>query len=212
MRNMTKPLVIGVAGGSGAGKTTIIQFILKEVGADNVVLLQHDSYYKDSDLDFDERKKMNYDHPDSLETSLLVKHVNELIEGKDITAPKYDYKNHKRMVEGDLKKPRDIIIIDGILLYVEKSLRDLMDVKIFVDTESDLRFIRRLQRDISDRGRTMDSVIEQYTSTVRPMHRHFVEPSRRYADVIIPEGHNKVSTKMLVSVIRDRMSGGKSNV
>lgn len=209
MRNMTKPLVIGVAGGSGAGKTTIIQFILKEVGEDNVVLLQHDSYYKDSDLGFDERKKMNYDHPDSLETSLLVRHINDLLKGKEIVSPKYDYKNHRRMSEGNIKKPKDIIIIDGILLYVEKSLRDLMDVKIFVDTESDLRFIRRLERDISDRGRTMESVIAQYTNTVRPMHRHFVEPSKRHADVIIPEGHNIVSTKMLVSVIRDRMNGGQ---
>lgn len=207
---MMKSMVIGVAGGSGSGKTTIIKEIIKELGNIDVVTLQHDAYYKNnSHLPLAEREKINYDHPDALETNLLVHHIKELIEGREIEMPGYDFTNHARKKQGTIKKPARLIIVDGILIFVEKALRDLMDVRIFVNTDNDIRFIRRLKRDMAERGRSMESVINQYLSTVKPMHIAFVQPSRRYADIIIPEGHNRVSTAVVVNMIKQSIAEGK---
>ena len=202
-----KPMVIGVAGGSGSGKTTIINAITKELNKDDFVTLQHDAYYKDiNHLPLLERERTNYDHPGALATDLLISHVKQLLEGKEIEAPIYNFATHSREDSGIIKKPAKLIIVDGILIFVEKALRELMDVKLFVSTDNDLRFIRRLKRDILERGRSMDSVINQYLETVRPMHIAFVEPSRKYADIIIPEGRNPVSVKMVVSMIQKQFS------
>lgn len=204
-----KPLIIGVAGGTASGKTTIANAIMERINHPQMVMIQHDAYYKDaSDLPLAERAKINFDHPDSLETDLMVRHLKELISGHSIEMPVYDFSTHSRLKKGIVKKPAKVIIVEGILIFCEQALRDLMDVKIFVDTDSDLRFIRRLKRDIQERQRSMESVIEQYLGTVRPMHVSFVEPSRKYADLIIPEGHNPVSTAMVVTMIRQRLRGG----
>ena len=200
-------MVIGVAGGSGSGKTTIIKEIIKGLNGIDVVTLQHDAYYKDnSGLSLEERIKINFDHPDALETKLLVFHLEELIAGREIEMPEYDFTVHSRKKTGAKKKPAPVIIADGILIFVEKTLRDLMDVRIFVNTDNDLRFIRRLQRDMQERGRTMESVVAQYLDTVKPMHIAFVQPSRRYADIIIPEGHNIVSTGVVVNMIKQTIT------
>ncbi len=183
------PLVIGIAGGSGSGKTTVAQEILNRVGADQIAFLQHDSYYRDlSGLPPTQRAELNFDHPNSLETVLLIEHIISLKEQNSVAVPIYDFATHSRTNQTFTVAPRPVILVEGILLFVEIELRKLFDIKIFVDTDSDIRFIRRLQRDITERGRTTDSVIKQYISTVRPMHLDFVEPSKRYADVIIPEG------------------------
>ncbi len=183
------PLVIGIAGGSGSGKTTVAQEILNRVGPDRIAFLQHDSYYKDlTGLPPAQRAEVNFDHPNSLETDLLIQHVLDLRDGKAVQVPIYDYAHHRRTGETFAVLPHRVIMVEGILIFVEKALRDLFDIKIFVDTDADIRFIRRLERDIAERGRTTESVIHQYQSTVRPMHLEFVEPSKRYADVIIPEG------------------------
>ncbi len=199
MPNM--PLVIGIAGGSGSGKTTVAQQILQRVGEDRIAFLQHDSYYKDlSHLSPEQRARVNFDHPDSLETDLLVRHIQMLKRGEAVQVPVYDFTTHTRRPETIRVEPRGLILVEGILVFVEKALRDLFDLKIFVDTDADIRFIRRLQRDIRERGRTMESVIQQYLSTVRPMHLEFVEPSKRYADVIIPEGgYNTPALDMVVA-------------
>ncbi|MCP4218830.1 MAG: uridine kinase [bacterium] len=203
MNTKKKPLVIGVAGGSGSGKTTITNSIIKELMRLDIVMLQHDSYYKENNhLSLEERSKINYDHPDSLDTELLTHHLEELIAGREIEMPQYDYTTHSRKPKGIIKKPAQVIIVDGILVFVEEKLRDLMDVRIFVNTDSDIRFIRRLKRDIRERGRTMESVVNQYLKTVKPMHIAFVQPSRRYAHIIIPEGYSAVSTNMVVNMIR----------
>ncbi len=195
------PLVIGIAGGSGSGKTTVAQQILQRVGEDRIAFLQHDSYYKDlSHLSPEQRARVNFDHPDSLETDLLVQHIQMLRRGEAVRVPVYDFTTHTRRPETIRVEPRGLILVEGILVFVEKALRDLFDLKIFVDTDADIRFIRRLQRDIRERGRTMESVIQQYLSTVRPMHLEFVEPSKRYADVIIPEGgYNTPALDMVVA-------------
>ncbi len=204
-----KPLIIGVAGGTGSGKTTIVNAIIEEIGHAGVTVLQHDSYYREiSHLPLSERSRINFDHPDALETDLLVEHVRALAAGREVEMPVYDFTIHNRSRSGVLKKPAQVIIVEGILIFTDEALRALMDVKIFVDTENDLRFIRRLRRDIIERGRTMESVVDQYLHTVRPMHVLFVEPSRRWADIIIPEGHNPVSTGLVVSLIRHRLTGG----
>ena len=198
------PVVIGVAGGSGSGKTTVVRKIVESMGDDHVIVLEHDRYYHDHpELRLEERAALNYDHPDSLETDLMVRHVNELRAGRPVELPVYDFARHARRQTTDTFQPRPIIIVEGILIFADAHLRDLMDVKVFVDTDDDTRFIRRLQRDVAERGRTMDSVIEQYLNTVKPMHLEFVEPSKRYADIIIPRGgHNAVAIDMLLTLIR----------
>ena len=198
------PFVIGVAGGSGSGKTTVVRRIVDSLGLDQVTLLQHDRYYRDrNDLRLEERAALNYDHPNSLETDLLVQHVRDLKSGNQVEVPQYDFTRHARLVETETFQPRRALIIEGILIFADAPLRDLMDIKVFVDTDSDTRFIRRLQRDVAERGRTMDSVIDQYQTTVRPMHLEFVEPSKRYADVIVPlGGHNTVAIELLLTMLR----------
>ncbi len=209
MPNRT-PLVIGIAGGSGSGKTTVARMILEKVGGEHITYLPHDAYYKDnSHLPLEERARINYDHPDSLETDLLVKHILALKEGKPVERPVYDFSTHSRTSQTIRLDPKPIIMVEGILIFAEPELRKLFDIKIFVDTDSDIRFIRRLVRDINERGRTMEAVIEQYRNTVRPMHMEFVEPSKRYADIIIPEGgYNQVALEMVIarveSLLRQR--------
>ncbi|RIK29756.1 MAG: uridine kinase [Anaerolineae bacterium] len=197
------PLVIGIAGGSGSGKTTVAESILSRVGRDRIAFLQHDSYYKDlSGLPPVQRAQINFDHPDSLETDLLTQHIASLRDGKPVSVPIYDFSTDRRTDKTFTVEPRNVILVEGILIFVEPELRKMFDVKIFVDTDADLRFIRRLERDISERGRTTESVIKQYQSTVRPMHLEFVEPSKRYADVIIPEGgFNATAIDMVVARI-----------
>lgn len=199
-----KPLVIGVAGGSGSGKTTVVREIIRNIGRSHVTVIHHDSYYRDvKEMPFEERIKINYDHPDSLETSLLIRHLHELNAGRSVNVPVYDFTAHLRAPEVEQMEPRKVIIVDGLLILWDRELRSMMDIKVFVDTDSDLRFIRRLSRDIQERGRSAESVIEQYITTVRPMHLEFVEPSKRYADVIIPQGgHNLVGVDMLLTKIR----------
>ena len=198
------PFVIGVAGGSGSGKTTVVRRIVDSIGDDRVSLLEHDRYYRDRlDLSLDQRAALNYDHPDSLETDLLVQHVTELRAGRRVEVPSYDFALYKRHPTSVAVEPRRAIIVEGILIFADPALRKLMDVKVFVDADDDTRFIRRLQRDLAERGRTVASVIEQYLGTVKPMHLEFVEPSKRYADVIIPlGGHNTVAIDMLLTLIR----------
>ena len=198
------PFVIGVAGGSGSGKTTVVRKIVESLGLDQVTLLQHDRYYRDrNDLRLEERAALNYDHPNSLETDLLVKHVRDLKNGKAVDVPQYDFTRHARLSETETFQPRRALIVEGILIFADAALRELMDIKVFVDTDSDTRFIRRLQRDVAERGRTMESVVDQYQSTVKPMHLEFVEPSKRYADVIIPlGGHNTVAIELLLTMLR----------
>ncbi len=202
---MINSIVIGIAGGTGSGKTTVTNEIYNSFGRDKIAFLHHDSYYKDqSHKPFEERVKTNYDHPDSLETDLLIKHIRELQAGNKIHAPIYDFSQHTRTKQTEEFSPKPVILVEGILIFVDKTLRDLFDIKIFVDTDSDVRFIRRLKRDISERGRNVQSVIDQYMQTVRPMHLEFVEPSKRYADVIIPEGgFNKVALNMVISRVRE---------
>lgn len=199
-----KPFVIGVAGGSGSGKTTVVRQIVNSLGDDQVSLLEHDKYYRDrSDLRLEDRAALNYDHPDSLETDLLVQHVKALRAGTAVEMPLYDFARHAREEGTTRVLPRRAIIVEGILIFTDPELRRLMDVKVFVDADDDTRFIRRLQRDIAARGRTVTSVIDQYLGTVKPMHLEFVEPSKRYADVIIPlGGHNTVAIDMLLTLIR----------
>jgi uridine kinase len=198
------PLVIGVAGGSGSGKTTVVRRIIESIGNDQVTVLEHDRYYRDrNDLRLEERAALNYDHPDSLETDLLVRHVRELRAGRAVEMPAYDFARYARQSVTVRAWPRKAIIVEGILIFADAALRELMDVKVFVDADDDTRFIRRLQRDIAERGRTVSSVIEQYLGTVKPMHLEFVEPSKRYADIIIPlGGHNTVAIDMLLTLIR----------
>jgi len=208
MPNSKTPLVIGIAGGSGSGKTTLAKLILDRIGSDRIAFLPHDAYYKDlSDLPPNQRAEINFDHPNSLDTTLLIEHIIELLENKPVDLPVYDFKTHSRTTETYRVEPRPIIMVEGILIFTEKALRDILDVKIFVDTDPDLRFIRRLERDIEERGRTTTSVVRQYLSTVRPMHLEFVEPSKRYADVIIPEGGlNEVAMEMVVARLEALLS------
>jgi uridine kinase len=201
MINKETPLVIAIAGGSGSGKTTVANAILERVGADRIAYLPHDAYYRDlNDLPLAQRTQINFDHPNSLETELLIEHIHRLKNWESVQLPVYDFTTHTRTKQTKLVEPQRVIIVEGILIFGEPALRELFDVKIFVDTDADLRFIRRLQRDITERGRTTESVIRQYTSTVRPMHLEFVEPSKRYADVIIPEGGlNPVAMEMVIA-------------
>ena len=195
------PFVIGIAGGTGSGKTTVANAIVRTVGEERIAFLSHDAYYRDFvDLPKNILDGKNFDHPDSLESELLVRHLRALKSGAAVEMPVYDFKVHRRSGETKRVEPRKVILVDGILLYVEAELRKLFDVKVFVDTDPDVRLIRRIKRDIAERGRTLDSVVEQYESTVRPMHLEFVEPSKRYADVIIPEGgQNRVGVEMIIA-------------
>jgi uridine kinase len=193
-----------VAGGSGSGKTTVALKILERVGFDRIAYLSHDAYYRDaSNLPPAERAQLNFDHPDSLDNDLLIGQLKQLQVGLPVETPVYDFKTHSRLAETRRIDPQPVILVEGILIFADKQLRELMDVKIFVDTDADLRFIRRLQRDIGERGRAPESVIQQYLRTVRPMHLEFVEPSKRYADVIIPEGgFNEVAIDMVAARLR----------
>ncbi|MBW8012918.1 MAG: uridine kinase [Chloroflexi bacterium] len=203
MPESTTPLVIGIAGGTGSGKTTVANVILERVGPTQVAYLAHDSYYKDlRDLPPIQRERVNFDHPNSLETDLMIQHVEQLKAGQIVDVPVYDFTTHSRTQESLQIAPKPIILVEGILIFIDQRLRELFDVKLFVDTDADIRFIRRLTRDINERGRSTESVMHQYQTTVRPMHLEFVEPSKRYADVIIPEGgYNKVAMDMVISRI-----------
>jgi uridine kinase len=206
------PVVIGVAGGSGSGKTTVVRRIVESLGPDQVTVLEHDRYYRyRSDLRLEERAALNYDHPDSLETDLMVRHLELLRGGQAVEAPLYDFARYARLASTELVQPRRAVIVEGILIFTDAALRNLLDIKVFVDADDDIRFIRRLRRDVAERGRTMESVVEQYLGTVKPMHLDFVEPSKRYADVIVPQGgHNTVAIDMLLTLIRSLAAGSQA--
>ena len=206
------PVVIGVAGGTGAGKTTVARRIIERVGAAHIASLPHDAYYRDlCDLPSAQRKAINFDHPDSLENALMIEHIVQLKRGEAVELPIYDFTTHSRTGRTVHVAPQPIILVEGILIFAEPKLRACLDVKIFVDTDPDIRFIRRLRRDVAERGRTVESVIEQYLATVRPMHMEFVEPSKRYADVIIPEGgHNLIAVDMVATRIRTLLEEASS--
>ena len=199
-----EPIVIAVAGGTASGKTTVANEILRLVGAEHIACIPHDAYYRDlSHLSPSERAKVNFDHPDSLETDLLIQHVKDLRAGRAVEIPVYDFTTHTRTQRTRRVEPARVILVEGILVFVEPELRELFDVKLYVDSDADERFIRRLRRDIEKRGRTVESVCQQYLGTVRPMHLEFVEPSKRYADVIIPGGgFNEVAIEMVAARVR----------
>ena len=201
---MLTTIIIGVAGGTASGKTTVSNKILEAVGRERLAYLEHDAYYRDlSHLPLEERQQFNFDHPDSLENELLIAHLEELRQGRAVDVPIYDFARYVRTNKLRRVEPQGVIMVEGILIFVDKRLRDMMDIKIYVDTDADLRFIRRLQRDVLERGRTVDHVIGQYLATVRPMHMEFVEPSKRYADVIIPRGGQNVrAIEMVVAQIQ----------
>ncbi|WP_409251457.1 uridine kinase [Bacillus sp. SCS-153A] len=199
-----KPIVIGVAGGSGSGKTSVTRSIYESFQGHSILMIEQDYYYKDqSHLPFEERLKTNYDHPLAFDNDLLIAHLMKLLKSESIEKPVYDYKMHTRSEETILVEPKDVIILEGILVLEDERLRNLMDIKLYVDTDADLRIIRRMLRDIKERGRSIDSVIDQYINVVRPMHNQFIEPTKRYADVIIPEGgHNHVAIDLMVTKIQ----------
>lgn len=208
MIGRSPPLVIGIAGGTGSGKTTVADVVLGRIGAEHIALLPHDAYYRDlNDLAVAQRDTVNFDHPDSLDTDLLIVHLERLKDWETVEVPIYDFSRHERTHETHLVEPHPVILVEGILVLAEPRLRDQFDVKIFVDTPPDIRFIRRLQRDIQERSRSMESVIKQYETTVRPMHEEFVETSKRFADVIIPEGGlNTVAMDMVVARISNLLN------
>jgi uridine kinase len=203
-------ILIGLAGGSGSGKTMVTRRLIEQLGSDRVIVVEQDSYYRDlSHLPFAERAAQNFDHPDAMDSELLIRHVQELLHGRAVDIPLYDFTQHLRLRETRSTGPHDVIVLEGILILDNPELRKLMDIKVYVDTDADLRFIRRLKRDTQERGRSMTSVVEQYERTVRPMHLQFVEPSKRYADIIIPEGgYNTVAIDLLrtkiVALLRER--------
>ena len=201
-------VTVGVAGGTGSGKTTLVEALIERIGAKRVTLLPHDAYYRDlSHLPLEERRQVNFDHPDSLETELLVAHLQQLRAGDSIAMPQYDFVTHTRRRGRIVVEPCPVILVEGILIFGDAMLREVLDIKLYVDTDADVRFIRRLRRDVEERGRTVQSVIEQYLATVRPMHLEFVEPSKRYADLIIPEGgFNVVALDMIVARIESMIN------
>ena len=200
-------MIIGICGGTGSGKTTIARKIVEAVGAENVILVEQDSYYRNlSDMPLDARRQTNFDHPDSIDSEMLVNHLKRLKGGLPIEMPVYDFKTHTRSPQTEHIDPKPVVIVEGILIFSESRILDWLDVRVFVDTPDDIRFIRRLQRDISQRGRTVESVIAQYFATVRPMHYEFVESSKRHADLIIPEGGNpEVSVEFLCGLVREKL-------
>lgn len=200
---MNRPILIGITGGTGSGKSTVSREIFKAIHENDICIIEQDSYYKDqSHLTLEERVKTNYDHPFAFDNELLINHLKRLSRGEAIDKPIYDFENHNRKKETIRVMPKDIIVLEGILILSEEDIRDLLDIKIFVDTDSDVRVIRRIMRDIRDRGRTLDSVVNQYMATVRPAHLQFIEPTKRYADIIIPEGgHNKVAIDIIITKI-----------
>lgn len=202
-------MIIGVAGGSGSGKTTVIQHICNTIGEENLSLIAHDAYYRDlKHLPFEERARQNFDHPASLESELLIRHIKALCSGYSIECPIYDFSNHIRKDDALTITPKKIILVDGILIFYEKELRELMDFKLFVDTDDDVRLLRRLRRDITERGRSIEGVLDQYEKFVRPMHLEFVEPTKRYADIIIPHGgENQVALQMVNAFIFEKIRG-----
>jgi uridine kinase len=205
---MKHPILIGITGGTGSGKTTIANEIFRKFDKSCITMIEQDSYYKDqSSLSYDERTKTNYDHPDAFDTELLVNHLKQLISGKSVEKPIYDFSIHNRKKETVTLEPREIIIVEGIMILDSKEIRDLLDIKVYVDTDADVRIIRRLIRDLNERGRTVDSVIDQYLNVVRPMHMQFIEPTKRYADIIIPEGgRDIVAIDILTANIRQILS------
>lgn len=207
MSKRPTPLAIGIAGGTGSGKTTVALAILEQAGKENVAFIQHDAYYKDlSALEPAQRRLRNFDHPNSLESELMISHVKSLKNWESIDIPSYDFTKHLRRKESVPIEAKPIVLVEGILLFTEPEMRELFDVKLYVDTDADIRFIRRLQRDIEERGRTTESVIKQYQTTVRPMHLEFVESSKRYADLIIPEGgYNQVALDFVIARIESRL-------
>ena len=204
-------ILIGIAGGTGSGKTTLADKLVDSFGSDEVSILRHDNYYKRHDeMTYDERSKLNYDHPDAFDTELLCEHIQMLKEGKAIEMPVYDYTVHNRSNEVVVVEPAPVIVLEGILIFAEQSLCDLMDIKVFVDTDADVRILRRILRDVQERGRSLDSVISQYLNTVKPMHEEFVEPSKKRADIIIPEGgFNSVALDMLLERVRSFIASVK---
>jgi uridine kinase len=209
-RDTSHPIIIGVAGGTGSGKTTVTQEILRRVGQARIAYIPHDAYYRPlAHLPPNLREQVNFDHPDSLETDLLVEHLELWRSGQAIEVPVYDFTTHMRTAKTVRVEPQRVALVDGILVFAEQRLREVFDVKLYVDADADIRFIRRLRRDIDERGRSMESVIKQYLDTVRPMHLDFVEPSKRYADVIIPEGgYNQVAMDMVVARIERLLAQG----
>jgi len=200
-------MIIGICGGTGSGKTTIARAIVETVGAENVVLVEQDSYYRDlADMPLDERHQANFDHPDSLDSNLMVNHILRLKQGLPAEMPLYDFKTHTRTQNIEIIEPRPVVIVEGILIFSEPRVLDLLDVRVFVDTPDDIRLIRRLKRDHAERGRTYEHTMDQYARTIRPMHWEFVEPSKRHADVIIPEGAQMgVSVEFLCSLVREKL-------
>ena len=205
---MDNVLVIGIAGGSGSGKTTLMKHLVDEFG-DNVSVLSHDNYYKRHDeLTFEERAALNYDEPEALDTSLLVYQLDQLRHGMSIDCPVYDFALHNRSNETIRVTPKRVIIVEGIMIFVDPELRNLMDIKIFVDTDADVRLCRRIKRDVTKRGRSLDSVLEQYQATVKPMHEKYVEPSKKYANLVVPEGgKNQVALDMIIGKIHRHLEG-----
>lgn len=205
---MDKPTIIGIAGGSGSGKTSVTRKVMEALDGHSVVLIEQDYYYKDqSHLTMDERLKTNYDHPFAFDNDLLISHINQLINRESVEVPTYNYAEHTRSTETITVEPKDVIIIEGIFALENEQLRQMMDVKVYVDTDSDIRILRRLSRDINERGRTMESVIDQYLSVVRPMHLQFVEPTKRHSDIIIPEGgENHVAIDLITTKIKTKIN------
>lgn len=203
----SRPFVVGVAGGSGSGKTTVVEQIIQALGAPDVTVLHHDAYYRDrSDLTLEQRQATNYDHPDSLENELMIEHLQALLRREPVQVPVYDFSRHARLTQTERLAPAEVIIVEGILVFQDARLRELMDLRLFVETDADVRFIRRLKRDLEERGRTLDSVVRQYLETVRPMYLEFVEPSKRYADIIVPEGgYNTVAIDLVVTKLREML-------
>lgn len=201
---MSRRILIGIAGGSGSGKTLVARTIVRELGSDRVVVIDQDSYYKNlEDVPFRDREARNFDHPDAFDNELLRRHIRDLLDGRAVEQPIYDYNEHRRLDETRSIGEHLVIVLEGILIFLDPDLRALMDIKLFIDADNDVRFIRRLKRDITERGRSVDSIIRQYEESVRPMHLQFVDPTKRYADVIIPEGgHNKVAIDLVKTKIR----------